>query len=134
MGISPIQFNSPDVAMKNITTESKVFSIIATGYVKSGKRETRQRIHAVIDMRGAPAPQAIVANELAKAGGGTAGLGNAMGALGLPGAPTPSPAASAAAPGATGPIPGLPAGATVDADLGFLIPDPAGRVIYFRMD
>lgn len=133
MGISPIQFNSPDIAMKNITTESKVFSIVATGYVKSGKRETRQRIHAVIDMRGAPAPQAIIANEMAKAAGGTAGLGNAMGALGIPGAP--SPAASATAAGATpGPIPGLPPGATVDADLGFLVPDPAGRVIYFRTD
>jgi general secretion pathway protein K len=75
IGLSPIQFNAPDIAMKNITTESKVFSIMATGYVKTGKRETRQRIHAVVDMRGAPAPAALMANELAKKAGGTAGIG-----------------------------------------------------------
>lgn len=122
IGLSPIVFNSPDIAMKNITTESKVFSVMATGYVKSGKRETRTRIHTVVDMRGAPAPQAVMAKQIANATGGVAN-------------PAASAAAAAmAAASAQGPVPGLPAGATVDADLGFLVPDPAGRVIYFRMD
>jgi general secretion pathway protein K len=123
IGLSPITFNSPDIAMKNITTESKVFSIMATGYVKSGKRETRQRIQAVVDMRGAPAPEAIMAKSAANAlGGAAAGM-------------LANPAASAAAAAtAQGPIPGLPAGATIDSELGFLVPDPGGRVIYFRTD
>jgi ABC-2 type transport system ATP-binding protein len=44
-----------------ITTESKVFSIIATGFVRFAKRKTRVRIHAVVDFRGAPAPQNLMA-------------------------------------------------------------------------
>jgi general secretion pathway protein K len=127
IGLSPIQFNSPDVAMKAITTESKVFSIVATGYVKSGKRETRHKIHAVVDMRGAPTPQNLIAKQLSEAAGG---LGGGVGAL-LGGAPNPA-ATTGIDP--TQPIPGMPPGTTADADLGFLIPDPAGRVIYFRMD
>jgi outer membrane receptor protein involved in Fe transport len=39
-----------------VTMESKVFSIYATGFVRSGKHETRSRIHAVVDFRGSPPP------------------------------------------------------------------------------
>jgi general secretion pathway protein K len=131
IGLSPIQFNSPEIAMKNITTESKVFSIMATGYVKTGKRETRQRIHTVVDMRGAPAPQAIIAKQMSNVMGGAAGAA-ALGALGAA-----NPAATATDPNAAaaqGAMANLPAGITADAELGLLVPDPAGRIIYFRMD
>jgi general secretion pathway protein K len=130
MGISPIQFNAPDVAMKEISTESKVFSLVATGYVKSGQRETRHRIHAVVDMRGAPTPENLMMKALSATTGGA--LGGAAGA-GLN--PLQMPTATPGGPVGASAIPGnLPAGATADSDAGFLIPSPAGRIIYFRMD
>lgn len=135
IGLSPIIFNAPDVAAKAITTESKVFSIVATGYVKSGQRETRQRIHAVIDMRGAPSPANLIAQQIANASGGALGTGQ-------PGAAGLGAGAAGLGAGAANPLGGLPgspaasgiAGATGDTDLGFLLPDPAGRVIYFRSE
>lgn len=56
VGITPVEIAVPKLMEDAITTESKVFSIYSSGYVKSGKRQTRTRIHAVIDMRGAPPP------------------------------------------------------------------------------
>ena len=56
LGIEPIQLKSQDDFLKSVSTESKVFSIYATGYVRAGTRETRTRIHAVVDFRGAPPP------------------------------------------------------------------------------
>ncbi len=56
MGIEPVELYSDKLMTESVTTESKVFSIYATGYVKTGKHETRSRIHAVVDMRGAPPP------------------------------------------------------------------------------
>jgi hypothetical protein len=50
-----MQIVAEDRLIAAITVESKVFSIYATGYVKSGKRETRVRVHSVVDFRGAPA-------------------------------------------------------------------------------
>ncbi len=55
-GIPPVEIPVPKLLLESITVESKVFSIYATGYVKSGQRKTRSRIHAVVDMRGAPPP------------------------------------------------------------------------------
>jgi len=56
LGIEPITLRSAATTADSVTTESKVFSIYATGYVRAGKRETRVRVHAVVDFRGAPAP------------------------------------------------------------------------------
>jgi general secretion pathway protein K len=58
VGIPPVRIHE-DQLKDAITTESKVFSIFATGYVKSGKNETRSRIHAVVDMRGVPPPGTV---------------------------------------------------------------------------
>lgn len=61
-------FKSPAQAGRSLTTTSEVFSIVATGIVKSGKRETRRRVTAVVDFRGAP--QALIgptAEQLAEA-------------------------------------------------------------------
>jgi general secretion pathway protein K len=54
--MEPIQLKSEAEFLKAISTESKVFSIYATGYVRAGKRETKTRVHAVVDFRGAPPP------------------------------------------------------------------------------
>lgn len=65
IGMQPVPFLSVDQAKKMIAVESKLFSIYATGIVKSGKRETRVRVHAVVDFRNAPPPGA--ATQLAQA-------------------------------------------------------------------
>ncbi len=69
LGVPPIKVN--EALLKNrIKVKSDVFSIYATGVVTSGKRETRARIHAVVDFRGAPPPgQARQLADLAQAAG-----------------------------------------------------------------
>jgi general secretion pathway protein K len=58
MGFEPVVFLSEQQAQQMISVESKLFSIYATGYVRAGKRETKVRIHAVVDFRNAPPPGA----------------------------------------------------------------------------
>lgn len=53
LGLEPIEFPNPRVVQRAITTESRVFSIYAQGVVEGKKRETRVRIHTVIDFRSA---------------------------------------------------------------------------------
>src|SRR5690606_26122674 len=55
-GLEPIELKSESEAAKQMSTESKVFSIYAVGVVRSGKRESRVRAHTVVDFRNAPAP------------------------------------------------------------------------------
>ena len=57
--MEPVKFLSEAETIKAISTESKVFSIYATGFVRAGKRETRVRIHSVVDFRGAPPPPEV---------------------------------------------------------------------------
>ena len=117
MQIEPIPIMSPAETEKMVTTESKVFSIYATGYVRSGKRETSVRIHAVVDFRGAPSPQQLIGDLLQRLQSGGAGL---------PGQTTPTPATSASAQGANGTPPqGIPS---------VLKPGPGGNVVYYRVD
>jgi general secretion pathway protein K len=54
MGMKPVKFQSESDFTKSISVESKVFSIYAIGVVKGYKRETRVKIHTVIDFRSAP--------------------------------------------------------------------------------
>jgi general secretion pathway protein K len=55
MGVKPVtKFQSESEFSKSIATESKVFSIYAVGVVKGFKRQTRVKIHAVVDFRPAP--------------------------------------------------------------------------------
>ena len=56
MGIPPINGLVDALLQKTLGVQSQVFSIYATGIVKNGRRETRSRIHMVVDMRGAPPP------------------------------------------------------------------------------
>jgi general secretion pathway protein K len=54
MGMKPVKFQSESDFMKSISVESKVFSIYAIGVVKGYKRQTRVKIHTVVDFRSAP--------------------------------------------------------------------------------
>ncbi|MDP9035696.1 MAG: general secretion pathway protein GspK [Myxococcota bacterium] len=53
-GLKPVKFSSESDFSKSIAAESKVFSVYAVGAVKGYKRETRVKIHAVVDFRSAP--------------------------------------------------------------------------------
>jgi general secretion pathway protein K len=108
MGMKPVKFQSDSDFAKTIATESKVFSVYAVGVVKGYKRETRTKIHAVIDFR--PPPTSLP---------------------GLPGmpAPTPVPTATATAT-APGGLP-LPPGTT---DPNALRPATGGQVLYYKVE
>lgn len=124
LGIEPIPVVSAAETAKMVTTESKVFSIYATGYVRSGKRETSVRVHAVVDFRGAPSPQQLIMNQL-----NAAGLGGLMGAGGG-GATNPSGITN----GIPGQDPNLPPGASAGGIAAALKPGPGGNVVYYRVD
>ena len=119
MGIEPIPLVSVDQTKKSITTESKVFSIYATGYVHSGKRESSVHIHAVVDFRGAPAPGVIQ-----PFGAGTGGTPpppiNGVSQI------TASPANSANS--------GTSANGTPTGIPGVLKPGSGGNIVYYRVD
>jgi general secretion pathway protein K len=111
IGLEPINFYSPSEAMKAISTESQVFSIVATGRVKAGKRETRSRVHAVVDLRGAPLPPQASPQMLEQL--------NNLGMTNVPQAPAAQ----------------LPAGADPNSAIAATFrPNPGGRIIYFRVD
>jgi len=122
LGIEPIPIVSAAETAKMVTTESKVFSIYATGYVRSGKRETSVRVHAVVDFRGAPSPQQQLNNLLSQ-------LQGASGQPGLNG----QPAANGIQNGTTPPT-DLPPGATQGSILSALKPGPGGNTVYYRVD
>ncbi|MGC4089781.1 MAG: type II secretion system protein GspK [Polyangiaceae bacterium] len=117
VGLEPVVIPSVGVAKDMIATSSKVFSIYATGIVKTGKRESRVRIHTVVDFRNAPPP-----------GAATTGPGAQPGST--PGAtPTPQLNRSAAASAAN-----AAATAQQTAIAALTRPNPAGNVVYFKMD
>lgn len=114
LGMKPVQFQSPAEFQKQITTESKMFSIYAVGIKKGYRRETRVKIHAVVDFRNAP------------------GLGGVPGATGLPGTTgttgTTNPLAPATATATTG------ATAGADAITQANMPSTGGQVVYYRVE
>ncbi len=104
LGIEPVVFKSKREMRRQISTDSKVFSVYADGVVKGYKRETRVRVHAVVDFRSA-------------------------GELG------------AALPGAEGatvngePVEEESSGPPSDEEMAAaLAADPAGNVVYYRLD
>jgi general secretion pathway protein K len=115
LNVKPVTLLSETETMKAVATESKVFSIYATGVVKAGKRETRVRVHAVVDFRGAPPPGAPP---------GTPGVDQMI--SDLPGGPAPAAGQQ--------PPTNLPEGATEAAIAGAFQPSPAGNIIYYRID
>lgn len=124
MGIEPIPLISAAQTQKEVTTESKVFSIYATGYVRSGKRETSVHVHAVVDFRGAPTP-AQMADQLLK-------MLNPNGANGANGLP---PAANGVQNGLVSTSPdGTSAPGTQSGIQGALKPGSGGNIVYYRVD
>lgn len=111
MGMKPVKFQSPAEFQKSITTESKMFSIYAVGVKKGYRRETRVKIHAVIDFRNAPAMGGAVPGAVPGATGTTP----------LPNALNPTGAATTAT-GAMDPL------AAANA------PNTGGQIVYFRME
>ncbi|HVW24325.1 MAG TPA: type II secretion system protein GspK [Polyangiaceae bacterium] len=152
LNMDPIVFGSEAEVKKMLSAESKVFSIIATGRVKSGQRDTRVRIHAVVDFRNAPTPAQLLANSLPPGAaaalglggvGGTSGIGGGtgLGAAGLPGMGlgtgfgTDVTNAMPYAGFVQGQLPAnAPAGATMDGVFAYLMPSPGGRIVYFRTE
>lgn len=112
IGVQPASFRSEAETKKAIATESKVFSIVATGYVRQPRRETRVRIHAVVDFRGAPKPSEALADAAA-----------ALGA-----------SAEDAQKAADDVLAALPQGATEEAITGAFKADPAGKMLYYRIN
>ena len=110
-GLKPVKFQSDAEFAKAVTTESKMFSIYARGFVKGYKRETRASIHAVVDFRQAP------------------GLGGGTSTTTTPGAPAPS---ASAAPSAK--PPGQTAPADPNAIAAAMAPNTGGQMVYFRID
>lgn len=122
LGMMPVVFKSNDVLKKQMGTESKVFSIYATGRVKSGSRITHSKIHAVVDFRAAPAP-GVDMRSLESMAAAQNALMNGTGAGQLATSPTSTTGSTGSSPTA--------------ADLAIqsvLKPSPAGSMIYFRVD
>ncbi len=113
MGMQPVQFQSPAEFQKQITTESKMFSVYAVGIKKGYRRETRVKLHAVIDFRNAPQI-------------GQSAVPGAAGTAGLNGGANPfNPTASAQ---------GTATGASPDAIAAANMPSTGGTVVYFRVE
>jgi general secretion pathway protein K len=125
LGIEPVQFLSEAEMEKMVSTESRVFSIYADGVVPGFRRETRVRVHAVVDFRNAPPPgygQGWGLEALA------AGVGDAAGAQpGAFGGSADAAAATAGQFGADGQL-------SENAIQGALAPNPGGTIIYWRME
>jgi len=121
IGMQPIPFLSLDQAGKMISVESKLFSVYATGVVKAGKRETRVRVHAVVDFRNAPPPGA--ATTIAQ----MAQVNSALNGQNGPNAPLS---------GAQQPTPGNPANPNdPNAALAALLkPTPGGTIIHYKVE
>src|SRR5690606_37540943 len=117
VGIVPVQLLAPKLMEESVTTESKVFSIFATGFVKAGPRQTRTRIHAVIDMRGAPPPG--TAENQARLSQATAAQ---MGAQGDRGDDDSEELGD------------LPDGFEPGGFARALLPRPGGSILYYRVD
>lgn len=110
-GFQPIALKSEKLLQDGISLESKVFSIYATGFVRSGRHETRTRIHAVVDFRGAPPP-------------GTAAQFQMMQALGQ-GTAMPEGVQ----------LPSMPEDFETGSGIaGAFLPSPAGNIVYYRVD
>lgn len=112
MGIEPITFRSAKNVEKSISTDSKFFSIYADGVVPSRNRTARIRIHAVVDFRSA-----------AELGG--------MTSTDDPDNPSSSTSSGTGA-GTEG---GTTTAPTTPEDIvNALASDPAGSIVYYRVE
>jgi general secretion pathway protein K len=116
-GLQPVKLKSDKDTEARLSTESKVFSIYATGVVRAGKRETRVNVHTVVDFRNAPSPaEPSDPNQSQNQSGSGTGTGTGTGS----GTGTNT---------GTGVDPNAP-----DALKNALAPNPGGNVVYFRVN
>ncbi len=120
LGVEPVTFRSAKDVQRAITTESKVFSIYAEGVVPGFNRETRVRIHAVVDFRNAVE---LGSTQTGAAGQtGTAGAGLNPNSVGPNATNQPSPSSTSGS-------------APTDAEIAAaLASDPAGTMVYYRIE
>ena len=123
LNLKPVDFKGYKAGLLAlISTDSKMFSIYADGVVPGNRKETRTRIHAVVDFRTAQQ------------------LGNPM--SGILGGSQPPPAPPPAPPNGNGihaPPPGPsnnadPTQATPEAILAAMNSNPAGTIVYWRVE
>ncbi len=113
MGVEPVVLLSEAELKKDLSADSKVFSIYSTGTVQAGKRQTEVRIHAVVDFRGAPPPgQPRSLDDLQEMVGGT----------GMMSAPTTSKTSDE------------DGDSTEEALNYYLQKSPGGNIVYYRVD
>lgn len=113
LGMKPVAFQSPAEFQKQIATESTMFSIYAVGVKKGYRRDTRVKIHAVVDFRNAPA---LGQSPLPGTPGATGTAANSLGAaMGVPGASGVQ-------------------GAQTDAITAANMPSTGGQIVYFRVE
>jgi general secretion pathway protein K len=110
IGMKPVKFSSESDFAKSIATESKVFSVYAVGVVKGYRRETRVKVHAVVDYRTAPTLSDLASALAAPLGGS--------------GSSSSSSATSASGSSATDP----------NAIAAALTPSVGGQVLYFNIE
>jgi general secretion pathway protein K len=128
LGLAPVVFYSDSEMAKMVTTESKIFSIYADGVVPGYRRQTRVRIHAVVDFRNAPAPGFGYAGLPPP---GMSGTGGPMTFPGyLPNSYTPAPTSTVQQVGPSGGN----TGPAADALMGALAPNPGGSIVYYRIE
>lgn len=125
MGIPPLQINK-SLLKERIKVKSDIFSVYATGIVKSGRRETTTRIHAVIDFRGAPPPGQVRASaDMLE----RAGLSEAYDMMMNQPPAVPSASGTAALP------PGVdPQEVTPESILAALQASSGGHIVYYRIN
>jgi general secretion pathway protein K len=124
--VKPVKFKNRKQVSDSIQLKSKRFSIYADGIVPGNKKVTKVRIHAVLDFRDAgklgPMGSVIV-------GGGQMATNAATMAASTPQSGTPGSSGTSGTSGSSAPQPGSP-----DAILAQLNSNPAGTIIYWRVE
>ncbi|MBW2526429.1 MAG: general secretion pathway protein GspK [Deltaproteobacteria bacterium] len=132
MGIQPVVFKSETEMQNMIATESKMFSIYADGVIEGRNRETRVRVHAVVDFRQATDIQQLMAQaqDSQTQSGPVNPFKNPMALLGQPG----SIQGGNAIQGAQGLQPGMTGEMTPEQMAQAMATNPAGQVVYWRVN
>jgi general secretion pathway protein K len=120
-------FRTPKEVQKGITTESKIFSIYADGVVPGRNRETRVRIHSVVDFRNAAELGATT----------TTGPGGTTTTPPTPKTPANKTRTSTSTPSTTtsSSQDDLDSAVPTDTDImAALLSDPLGNIVYYRIE
>jgi general secretion pathway protein K len=130
LGVQPVVFKSQAELKKGINTSSKMFSIYADGVVPGYRKQTRVRIHAVVDFRAA----AGINNGQSFGIGGT--TPTMISNVAASGGQLPSGVSTKQADGAQALTPDQLASLSGSPDeyAKLLGKDPAGLVVYWRVE